>query len=535
MIKRVSTLVLIVGLVVPTAALGQADSWRAQTRELAPLPDLVSNQVQILEPAGDSLWVGPLLSVYLEDEEALRIADVPSLNEGEDVVFALAARNASAQRRLVWAGLAFDTGANVPGAGGFLVSTDGGETFSERSAQLDEASDTTVSYGVSTLPAEPITQQADSAPQDLAFGPDADTVWVAGVRSGIRWTANQGETWNRAVLPPDTNQSVDPTTPTDFFVAPPLEEGGGFLNHLGLSVLVDEAGTVWAGTSKGVNRASPDQVVSDGSRGWRRFGVADTANTLTGEAVVALAEQPRPGDRNPIWMATWAGQQQETALQRFGVTVTPDGGGTFRQTLIGERIFDLAARPTRVYAAGETGLFVSEDQGQTWRSIEDFPLQDDRRVLPPDVSPQSVAVTDVALWVGTNDGLLRLDRADEPRLLDGAPEWQLFRAETPVNPDEPSEEVPDASTFAYPNPFVPSRDQVVRIVYELQEPRTVEVNIYDFAMSRVRTISERKSTGQQETVWDGTNDQGLRLPTGTYFYRVELGGETVQGKILLAN
>jgi hypothetical protein len=531
--KRLFTICLVLGLTV-SAARGQVPSWQTQARDLVPLSDLVSNQVQVLEAAGDSLWIGPLLTVYVEGEDALRIADVPTVNEGDDVVSSIAARNDAPQRDRVWAGLAFDTGEGVAGAGGFLVSTDGGDSFTERPDQLDEPDDTTVAYGGSRLPAVPIIQQADSAPQDVAFGPDADTAWVAGLRSGIRWVPVDSTDWNRAVLPPDTSQSVDPTTPTDFLVSPPLDDGRGFLNHVGFSVLVDETGTVWAGTAQGVNRSEPGSVTSKGRRAWRRFGVADTASSLTGASVVALEEQPRPG-RNPIWMATWAGQQEQGPLQRFGVTVTPDGGDTFRQTLIGERIFDLAARRDRVFAAGETGLFVSDDQGETWRSIENFPLQNDDRVLPPEVRTQAVSVTDAALWVGTADGLLRLDRSEESALLDGRPKWRLFRAETPVNPEAASEEVPDVPTYAYPNPFVPASDQLVRIVYELQESRTVEVTVYDYGMNRVWGTTQRKPAGQQETVWDGTDDRGLRVPTGTYFYRVEFGDETLDGKILIAN
>ena len=530
MMKRL-VLIFLVTLLVP-AAQGQPAPWHAQAQDLAPLPDLVSNQVQVLEPAGDSLWIGPLLSVYLEDEDALRIADVPALNEGSDVVFAIEAAGEA-----VWGGLAFDTGGNVPGAGGFLVSSDGGTTFTERPPQLDAPDDTTVAYGGATLRAVPVTQQAESAPQDLALSSAGDTVWVAGLRSGLRWTVDRGATWRRAVLPPDTSSTIDPRTPTDVLVAPPLGDGRGSLNQVAFSVLVDEGGTVWAGTANGVNRSQPGSVVPDGSRGWRRFAAADTANSLPGNVVVDLAEQPRPGARNPVWAATWAGQggRQGASLQRFGVAVTGDGGATFRQTLIGERIFDLAARRDRVFAAGATGLFVSDDQGQSWRSIETFPLQTDDRVLPPDVTIRSVAVTDAALWVGTTDGLLRLDRGREPALLDGAPAWRLFRAETPVNPEQPSEEVPDVATYAYPNPFVPARDQLVRIVYELEQTRTVTVNIYDFGMNQVRTLTTQKAAGQQETVWDGTDDRGLRVPTGTYFYEVDLGDRTVQGKILVAN
>jgi len=278
-----------------------------------------------------------------------------------------------------------------------------------------------------------------------------------------------------------------------------------------------------------------------GVQAWRRFGAGRSPNRLTGSTVVALAEQPRPNARNPVWLATWAGDGPP-AGQRFGVTMTPDGGGTFRKVLVGERIFDLAARSTRVYAAGEDGLFVSGNQGNTWRSVETFRLANDQKVLPPDVPTRSVATTPSALWVGTTEGLLRLDRSQEGRLFDGPstpepPRWTLLRTNVPVNPepDQVSEEVPDVETYAYPNPFVPSRDQRVRIVYELDEPGPVEIDIYDYGMNRVRTLREDKPSGQQETAWDGTDDEGLRVPTGTYLYTVDLGEETLRGKIVLTN
>jgi flagellar hook assembly protein FlgD len=111
----------------------------------------------------------------------------------------------------------------------------------------------------------------------------------------------------------------------------------------------------------------------------------------------------------------------------------------------------------------------------------------------------------------------------------------LFRTEVPVNPEEPTEQVPDVETYAYPNPFVPSRDGVVRIVYDVPQSQTVEVNIYDFGMNRVRTLRDDEPEGRQEMVWDGTDGSGLRLPTGPYLYTVEMAGETVRGKILLSN
>lgn len=525
-------------------AWGQTAPWKQEAKQLTRLPDLVSNDVQVLAPAGDSLWSGPLLTLYLAPEDrddpadSLLIADRTELTEGQSVVFSIEAENTASVGR-VWAGLAFDTGGGEPGADGFLVSTDGGQSFTRRDPQLDASSDTTVAYGNTVLPAVPVTPQAGSTPQDLAFGPGADTVWVAGARSGLRWTVDEGQSWTRAVLPPDTSRSINPTTPTSFLVSPPLNDGRGWLNHLAYSVHVDESGTVWAGTLGGLNWSTPaDRATIGGTsyRGWQRVTSADSTSGPTGDFVVSIAEQPRPGARNRIWVASWPGRQQAGArLQRFGVAVTDDGGQTFRQTLVGERIFDIAARQSRVYAVGQSGLFVSVNQGRTWRSINRFPLRNDDQVLPSTLTYRSVAVTTNALWVGTSEGLLRLDRVDEPALLTEDPEWTLLRAQTPVNPETPSENVPDVSTYAYPNPFVPTRDEFVRITYDLDEAGPVEINIYDFAMNRVRTLTDQKPAGQHETVWRGTDEQGLRVPTGAYIYTVEAGGRTVDGKILVAN
>lgn len=518
-------------------ASGQSGPGVYTRQELQPVDGVVRNAIRVAETAGDSLWVGPSLTVYVGQENSFFAPDDPTvrdrLGNGSSFVLSLAAQSESSPST-VWAGLAFDAVGDALGAGGFLVSTDGGQSFEGRPVHLDEPSDTTITYGTKTLSAVPITREDTSAPQDLALGRSADTVWVAGRRSGLRWSADRGQTWNRAVLPPDTLEIIRPTNEHDFRLGP--GGSGGLLNHFVYSVLVDETGTVWAGTAAGVNWSAPADVGPSGDRTWRRFGAKGTPQGLPGQRVRALAEQPRPEDRNPIWM-TAAAQDGD---QRFGAAVTPDGGDTFRATLIGKRVNDLAARPERVYAATRSGLYVTGNQGRTWRSIEQVRLKGDDQVLPGDIRVLTVEVAPSALWMGTNRGLLRLDRSQEPRLLPddpGAPppRWQLFRTEVPVSPENPTEQVPDVETYAYPNPFVPSQGQVVRIVYEVPEPQTVEVNIYDFSMNRVRTLREQESAGRQEMAWDGRGKGGVRLPTGTYLYTVELGGETVRGKILLSN
>jgi hypothetical protein len=547
-ISRAVLLMVLLGLST-AGAMGQTPSWKQQAKALMAQPDLETNTVNVLAPAGDSLWLAPGFSLYLEASDQLQRVGRSELEREDNVVSSIEARTTPSDNR-VWAGLAFDVGGGELGAGGFLVSDDGGTSFERRETQLDDPEDTTVLYGGVELDAEPITQQAGSTPRDLAFGPGRDTVWVAGERSGLRWINLENppdeQEWHRAVLPPDSRTEISPSNANnyDFLVAPPLDGGRGWRNHRVFRVLVDEAGTIWAGTPEGLNRSRAGTVAGNGQRAWDRFE-GGTGNALPGDFVVALAEQPRSG-RNPIWVAT---QASFGSNQQSGVAVTEDGGDTFQDSLKGESISDIAVRDTRVYALGQRKLYAtndhenecateSPDKESSWCVVRSFPLTNDNQILPENLDLRSVAVTDTALWVGTEEGLLRLPEGKESELLDddrSTPKWRLFRAQTPVNPESPTEEAPDVSTYAYPNPFVPSQDQFVRIAYELENPGSVEINIYDFGMNRVRTITDQKPDGQQETVWRGTNDQGLRVPTGTYFYTVDLGGRTVKGKILVAN
>lgn len=503
---------------------GMAPSVQAQTgpeAALQPVPGPASNVIQVLEARGDSLWVGPNLALTTDGGATFREAEAPALQDDDNVLFALDVRTDLPTSSLVAAGLAFDADGRSA-AGGFLVSRDGGETFQFEPPALDAGQDTSITYGVSTLPARAIVQEVGSAPQDLATSASGDTLWLAANQAGIRQSTNDGASWERVVLPPDTLDAINPNTEYTFRIAP-ADGDSGFFNHIGSSVLVDATGTVWAGTAGGVNRSTPEDITSDGDRAWQRFTFTGDPNGLTGNNVVRLAEQPRPGARNVIWMVTWPVNTEPGERQRFGLTHTTDGGASFTQTLVDERIFDLAFDGERVYAAGDNGLFVSDDNGISWTAIRRFRLPDND-FHRPDAGIRAVATTSDAVWAGTTDGLLRST--------DGGATWELFRAAAPLDPDTPGERSVD--TYAYPNPFTPSSDRVVRIRYERENPGTTRVRILDFEMRSVRTLrADGDAPGEQELVWDGTDADGLRLPNGTYFYEVETDQGSARGKILL--
>ena len=488
---------------------------------LRPAPGPASNVVQVLEARGDSLWIGPNLALTTDGGTSFREAEARALQSDDNVLFAVDVRPGLPGSSLVAAGLAFDADGQSA-AGGFLLSRDGGASFRFEPPALDAAQDTTVSYGVSTLRARPVVREAGSAPQDLATSASGDTLWLAAGQAGIRYSTDDGSSWERVVLPPDTLSAIDPNTAYDF----PLSAAtgsSGFFNHLGSSVLVDASGTVWAGTAGGLNRSTPADRTDSGARAWQRFTHTGTPTGLTGNNVVRITEQQRPAAPNALWLVTWPVNTEPGQQQRFGVTTTTDQGRSFTQTLVDERIFDLAFDGERVYAAGDNGLFVSEDNGTSWTSTRRFALPSGA-YHRPDAGVRAVATTRNAVWVGTTDGLLRST--------DGGLTWRLFRASAPLSSDAPGTRSVD--TYAYPNPFTPSADRVVRIRYARDQPGTTRVRILDFAMQRVRTLrAAGDSPGEQELVWDGTDENGLRLPNGTYFYEVETDQGSARGKILL--
>lgn len=495
------------------------------TLDAVGVPTIARNSTANLHAQGDSLWVGSFLNLTTDGGNTWQIADADSLFGSRNSVFSI-----DVEGNVMWVGLGFSSqeasGGGEPSAGGFLLSTDGGRTFIYRFPQLDGGEDDTEVYGVSTLEALPVIVPQQSPPFDIDYDPATGDVWMAGWASGIRYSTDEGRNWNRAILPPDNLDYIHPDSTYDFKIEPRRGLNGWF-NYLGFGVLVDEEGTVWAGTVAGVNRSTNQDVTASGERAWSRFGFDGTDKSLTGNWVISIEEQPLPG-QNTIWMATWDGSDGAGPRQRFGVTVTRDGGETFEQVLTDERIFDFAFDGQTAYAAGERGLFITEDGGTSWRTIRQFydPDQPDR-VVPPDAEVNAVEVTQNGdLWVGSTDGLFKST--------DKGASWKVFRVEVPLNPDTPTEAVPRVETFAYPNPFSPFINRFTRIRYELEDTRDVSVKLFDFGMNLVRELDgSGQSAGIREVLWDGTDQNGVRVANGPYFYLVDTGRASFRGKILV--
>ncbi len=73
----------------------------------------------------------------------------------------------------------------------------------------------------------------------------------------------------------------------------------------------------------------------------------------------------------------------------------------------------------------------------------------------------------------------------------------------------------------YPNPFNPS----TTIEYALPIDKRVTVRIYNMMGQVVKTLvnDEFQKAGRHRVIWDGTNEAGVRVASGTYIYSLEFG------------
>ena len=82
----------------------------------------------------------------------------------------------------------------------------------------------------------------------------------------------------------------------------------------------------------------------------------------------------------------------------------------------------------------------------------------------------------------------------------------------------------------YPNPFNPETE----ISYSLPEHSQVRLTIYNLRGQKVRVLVDEYQTAGQKTVhWDGTDEEGNKVSSGVYLYRIKAGEYTETKKMIL--
>ena len=118
-------------------------------------------------------------------------------------------------------------------------------------------------------------------------------------------------------------------------------------------------------------------------------------------------------------------------------------------------------------------------------------------------------------WIGARDGLLVFN------------EGGVLSAEEKQKLNIPNSFILSQN---YPNPFNPT----TTISYSLEKDSEVSVNIYDISGKLISTLqNEYQTKGLHSIAWNGTDQHGLRVSAGIYFYQLRYEEQNITRKMLL--
>lgn len=502
---------------------------------------LAQNSVSSVSASGSVVWMGPGLNAYFENSGEIYVPqNADSVFSGRGRVFSL-----QTESNRIFAGLGFTStrgGNPVQAAQGYYQSFDSGESWEFIKFPLDEPPpgecdntsvgppcDLEFSYGGQAYNRTRITVPEQSPPFEVDFS--GNTLLSVNWASGLLRSTDNGQTWERLILPPSASNELNPSNPDGYGWVSSTGDDQTVnrydprfdTNLLGFGLLIDSSDRVWVGTAGGINVSDNALFDPFGEIAWRRTSWSPDdpeGNGLLANWIVSIREQPGTGR---IWLTNWKTDSQNR--DSFGIVSTTDGGETFSRHLQGVRVNDIGFHNGSVFAAADNGLYISDDEGSSWRRIDR--IESPNTFIRSDARYFTLDATSSGMWVGTSDGVAFSS--------DGGNTWRIIRVDVPLsggNVYQPN--APDVDTYAYPNPFSPRLHDAVRIKFEIEEQGPVTVRIFDFGMNRVRTLPvDLTGSGSYEVIWDGTDTSGRLVASGTYFYFVEKPDGRIDGKILL--
>jgi len=278
----------------------------------------------------------------------------------------------------------------------------------------------------------------------LAFSPaDPHALYLGG--NVVFVTRDGGEHWH--IVSPDLTRDIPPDTPNlGIFAntAAAKRPHRGVIYALGLSPR--DAKVIWAGTDDGLVWRTADggahwsRVTPPGVGPWAKISIIDASPFDAASAYLAV-NRFRLDEQRPQLFRTHDGGKTWTEIDR-GIDATPTN--VVRAD---------PKRPGLLYAGTERGVWVSFDDGASWRSLRlNLPATSVRDLIVhgDDVD---IATHGRGFWILDDVAPLRQLAAlgsATPTLLPPTPTWRVMRdtyTDTPLPPDEPF--FPNAPAGAY--------------------------------------------------------------------------------------
>jgi hypothetical protein len=127
------------------------------------------------------------------------------------------------------------------------------------------------------------------------------------------------------------------------------------------------------------------------------------------------------------------------------------------------------------------------------------------------------------------DGLIENPELARPETVDGLESFFVRATSTP-GARPPARIV----ATSYPNPFNPTTEIRVSLPEDLvARGDAVSVRVYAVTGSLVRELYHGRPRGDFVIGWDGADDRGARVASGTYYAAVISGGQKETAKLVL--
>ncbi len=247
--------------------------------------------------------------------------------------------------------------------------------------------------------------------------------------------------------------------------------------------------------------------------------------SLSGNFITALGLQQYAG-RRTIWAAT----QATASGQRNGISRSDNSGASWTAPITGHNVWNFAFDGAGVWAASSQGLLFSPDAGTTWDTLRGFTDPVSGAQIDSAAEIFGVEVVGSEIWIGTDNGLARLDKSDHHVL-------SVRRTFASVDSVDATIHAGQGGVYATPVPFSPHFHDGVRFHFVPPVAGKVTITIYDFANNVVRVLNGDRDLpagvqSDESVVWDGKNGKGATVAVGTYFFIIEYAnGATHWGKL----